>query len=231
MSAIIDYVKKHSYPGRFERKYVLNKTNFELTPWIKCNPLGFITAYPKRRVNNIYFDSEKLSCYWENEAGVGHRIKVRVRWYGKHQGKNDVFLELKQKINNVGYKVVYPLGRFDVEIILKSNDFFNKYSNSIPPLILEHIKNLRPVMINAYNREYYKVKHKDIRLTIDTNITSSKILSQAHPSLKYSKNLDDKIIVEIKYEEKSDESIRELFRNIPYRLVKNSKYINALETA
>ena len=94
---------------RFEKKYNLDTqylTNFLL----ELNNFGFFETFEKRRINNIYYDNNSYSNFWDNVDGVSKRIKPRVRWYGELFGQSNKVLELKIKNGLVGTKKYIPIG-------------------------------------------------------------------------------------------------------------------------
>ena len=61
---------------RFEIKMLAPVLDLpQIRTWVGIHPDGFHTAYPPRRVNNIYFDSTDLASYAENLAGIARRFR------------------------------------------------------------------------------------------------------------------------------------------------------------
>ncbi len=68
---------------RYERKFMVTAMSLRaIESRIKLHPSYFREAYSQRYINNIYFDTQTLKYYHENERGVSNREKVRIRWYG-----------------------------------------------------------------------------------------------------------------------------------------------------
>ena len=91
-------------------------------------------------------------------------------------------------------------------------------------------KNDNPQIINQYEREYFKTKNQKFRVTIDRNI---KIFDQRKsniPNISRKTISQNYIVLEIKFDRKSRENIEDLISNIPIRISKNSKYINAFRS-
>ena len=83
--------------SRFERKYCLESIDEKLLAQrYLCSDtvLHFKTAFPKRKVHNIYFDDLNHTSLYENTDGLFNKRKIRVRWYD--QGA-DYRLEIKSK--------------------------------------------------------------------------------------------------------------------------------------
>ena len=81
---------------------------------IRLHPASFRTLYPPRQVNNIYFDTRDLLGFRQNIAGQNERRKYRVRWYGEEvKAVSKPRFEIKRKHNELGDKLVSPIGEFD----------------------------------------------------------------------------------------------------------------------
>ena len=77
--------------------------------WLRVHPACFITPYPSRLVNNVYFDTHDYAAFSENLLGSSSRTKVRYRWYGEEQGPAVGVLEIKFKRNYFGWKTRYRI--------------------------------------------------------------------------------------------------------------------------
>jgi SPX domain protein involved in polyphosphate accumulation len=217
-SSILDY--------RYERKFVINYlTNKQLEYIVKSSPLFFSELYCSRYINNIYYDSIILDSYFDNVEGLSSRSKCRIRWYGDKFGEvNNSFLEIKSKVGPLGTKVKYSLKPF----ILGSNRHYNlqELIEKHNEPIIHYVKFIRPILINRYKRQYYQSANCNYRITIDTNISYSKI-SNLNDNHLIQKN-DNMIILEIKYSNLDCEDIDKVINSFPFRLNKNSKYINGM---
>ena len=157
---ILDYVKSQSQPARLERKYYIsNHQDYILNPFIKLASSGLSEIYYKRKINNIYYDTNNLSFYKDNLVGAKDRLKLRLRWYGDKKITKPN-LEIKMKEANVVYKLVTP------------------FSDQLSSPIRELFKRLRPSIANSYYRRYYLTSDKKVRLTVDTIISFGKQKSE-----------------------------------------------------
>ena len=229
---IFDYLKRIAGSPRYERKYVVGNVSLsEINALIKSHPGGVREAFPERQVNNIYFDSEGLANYWENEAGIGRRVKSRLRWYGQLQGHIDnVNLELKVRENYLGYKVMYPLGQFELDKTTKGRWWLKLMKNKIPLLLAEYMQSMQPVLVNSYKRAYYATFDGNIRITVDREIQSFRQYSPNFFRFPGKHPLQGKPVLEIKYDPSVDEDVRDFIQFLPFRLSKNSKYIQGIES-
>lgn len=90
--------------GRMEYKYLvrceeLPRLRHVITPFVEMD--SFAAAAPCREytVRSIYFDTPGLASYYQKDAGIHTRRKLRVRGYGKLRNDSLVVLEIKRKYN------------------------------------------------------------------------------------------------------------------------------------
>jgi len=186
---------------------------------IKSHPAGFYEVFPKRNVNNIYFDTPNLECLNDNLAGVSHRKKYRARWYGEAVEKiAKPKLEIKYKENMLGGKNFLPLTDFS----LKDLSALKKEVNTliVTPFVLE------PVLLNSYSRSYWETRCGRFRITVDSKLYFHSLIHSPH-FFKYICE-DRAFIVELKYEAEDEDTVDRITRFLPFRLSKNSKYVNGV---
>ena len=221
---IID--KESSY--RYERKFSISGlSNDEITSLVNINSSMFNFSFNKRIINNIYFDNFNLNNYHENVEGSTDRIKIRIRWYG------DLFncikkpkLEIKIKKGLLGTKKTTKLQSFNL------ND---DLSNIFKPLEDSFIYNryglntVSPVLLNSYSRSYYISNDKSYRITIDDKQSYYKI-HKNNNSFLHKVYDDNSKILEIKYNDIYDDNVNNITNSFPFRMTKNSKYVNGIES-
>ena len=205
---------------RYERKYRIENTAPHLVEQIvRMHPASFRTAYPDRQVNNIYFDTPSFAAFHENESGVAQRKKYRLRWYGPFlQIMEKLVLEVKIKENLLGYKESYPLGNFSFQQLEAVSAQVNRK--------IADYQLLLPTLMNSYQRSYWVTPNNKIRLTIDSQMYFHPLYKQRNFS-KYHLH-DPAVIVEVKYDEKEESAAREIMQHLPFRITKNSKYVNGM---
>ena len=82
--------------------------------------------------------------------------------------------------------------------------------------------------MNRYYREYYLSANKKYRITVDHEIEYN---YASLFNLNYLKSIkDNKIILELKYNVSNDVDIEIITNHFNFRLSKNSKYINGIES-
>ena len=215
---------------RYERKCRIEGTEKqEILYYIKHHPAFFKPIFKPRQINNVYFDTQQLQYYKANKIGIAERKKIRIRWYGTHLGiAQKPQLEIKLKSGLVGDKLVFPLPAFELPRQL-SADFFIQLvtAGRIPNPIMYEMQLLQPVLINTYQRSYFQSIDKKFRLTLDEDMTFYRPNNWQKWPLK-SRDLPT-FILELKYVLAADKDAAVIFQHWPYRLSKNSKYVNGID--
>lgn len=207
---------------RYERKYRVEACMpEEVLHVIRMNPAGFRKAFPDRYINSIYLDTPSFTDFNENLAGVSERAKRRIRWYGndlKHLHKPQ--LEIKRKENLLGWKDTIPLPDFSIGPDFSFRQFCRQH---LSPLTFWE---LVPTALVRYKRAYFVSMNKQIRLTVDTELTyyatDDRLQFQSSPYH------DPAIILELKYERQLDKNIDYITQAFPFRMTRNSKYVSAV---
>lgn len=222
---------KHNY--RYERKFTVpdgNKTSaIEVT--IKKNSYLFREVYYQRQVNNIYFDTASYNDYFDNVLGVSDRKKIRIRWYGDTLGEiKKPVLEIKIKKGLVGDKWSYKLKPFVLDNTLTTQTLQKIFKESNLPLpILESTRLVTPTLLNSYSRKYYLSANNKFRITVDFDLMYYKIDKQFN-NFNIAPTKDENKIVELKYNIEDDISAQQITTQFPFRINKNSKYVNGVNT-
>jgi len=215
---------------RYERKCRIEGVDKqELLYYIKHHSAFFRPIFEPRQINNVYFDTQQLAYYKANQIGIAERKKIRIRWYGTELGAaQKPQLEIKLKSGLVGDKLVFPLPAFELPRQL-TPDFFLQLATKgqIPNTILYELQLLRPTLVNTYQRTYFQSVNKKFRLTLDEDMTFYRPNNWQKRPLQ-SRNLAT-FILELKYLLAADKEAAAIFQHFPYRLSKNSKYVNGMD--
>jgi len=231
-SATMHFIKaKHNY--RYERKFTVpdgHKTS-AIEVSVKKNKYLFREVYYQRQVNNIYFDTACYNDYFDNVLGVSDRKKIRIRWYGDTLGEiKSPVLEIKIKKGLVGDKWSYKLKPFVLDNTFTTTKIQEIFKNSNLPLsILESTKLVTPTLLNSYSRKYYLSANNKFRITVDFDLMYHKIDKQFN-NFNVAPTKDENKIVELKYNIEDDLSAQQITTQLPFRLNKNSKYVNGVNT-
>jgi len=216
---------------RYERKCRIEATEKQqVLYYINHHPAFFRPIFQPRQINNIYFDTQQLQYYKANQIGIAERKKIRIRWYGTELGvAQKPQLEIKLKSGLVGDKLVFPLPAFELSRQL-TTDFFIELATEgqIPDTIMYEMQLLQPVLVNTYQRTYFQSVDKQFRLTLDEDMAFYHPNYWQNPSLQKPTNLNT-FILELKYLLAADKAAAATFQHWPYRLSKNSKYVNGMD--
>ena len=168
---------------RFEFKYFLPKHKVKqlvaaLLPHMAWDPNAKETGF--YRVNSLYFDSPDYGCFWDKEAGVADRKKMRLRYYGDSLAPDTpVFAEIKRKNDaliikdRVGLLAKDCVGTaFEKKIReLSRSGKDNGFLQELVWFVKRNV--MRPKLHVTYNRRALLGKRdKRFRVTIDENIES-----------------------------------------------------------
>ena len=218
---------------RYERKFTV-PNEFSLNTieqFIKRNKALFREVFHLRQVNNIYFDTVGYNDYLDNVLGVSDRKKIRIRWYGVTFGEiKKPVLEIKIKKGIVGDKWSYKLKPFVLDNNFDNDMIQNIFSASELPLpILESVKMVSPTLLNSYVRKYFLSSNNKFRVTLDYKLLYYKIHKRFN-NFNFIPTTDTNKIVELKYGLSDDKIANTISTQFPFRLIKNSKYINGVNT-
>jgi SPX domain protein involved in polyphosphate accumulation len=225
----VDELREELKHFRFERKfYIPELCSPEVESYIRRNPAFFREVFYPRQINNIYLDSNSLKSYFDNVDGLSKRVKVRIRWYGNLFGTiREPVLEFKIKNGLLGRKESFPLPEFSLGTDFTHqtlSKIFNK--SDIPEEKRQHLKLLKPVLLNCYRRKYFQTLNKQYRVTLDSNLSFYQINAQNNTFLN--KRIDKTPVLELKYESylNNADNISKYF---PFRMTKMSKYVTGID--
>lgn len=216
---------------RYERKFTVPSAYSikEVVHTIKSNSFLFREIFHLRQVNNIYFDTLGYNDYQDNVLGVSERKKIRIRWYGDTFGEIlKPVLEIKIKKGLVGDKWSYNLKPFTFDNTTTQKSLLEVFKESgLPKPILESVKMGHPTLLNSYKRRYFLSANTDFRVTLDFDLLYHEIES-LHNRFNKKPVKDANKIVELKYNLENDKFANAVTTQFPFRLNKNSKYINGV---
>ena len=126
------------------------------------------------RIRSLYFDDFQDRCLRENEDGTDPREKFRIRIYNASSER--ITLECKRKERGRTHKSACPLTVEQTKLLMAGKILPD--IGSQPPVLrkltlLMMTRRMRPVVIVEYDRIPFVYKNGNVRITLDTNITSS----------------------------------------------------------
>lgn len=160
---------------RHELKYLITSAQVEM---LKSRLTGILTPDSHAvggsyRIRSLYFDDYDDRCFYENENGVDPREKFRIRIYN---GSTDrITLECKRKERGKTLKTACPLTLEQTKQLMDGIPLGNIAGQ--PPLLRKLTARMltarmRPVVMVEYDRVPYVYRLGNVRITLDTNISS-----------------------------------------------------------
>ena len=218
--------------ARYEIKFVAPELEYHrLLQWICMHTACFVKQYQDRQINNIYFDSHNYNAYNANIYGTSNRTKVRYRWYGQSFQPIEGALEIKCKRNFFSWKKIYTINK----TLHRPDSTWRILHNDLTNLLPSEAKiwlNFHPlaVLINRYQRKYFKTANGKIRATLDSNIQVYSQSQYSHPNYSLKANIPRVCVLELKFPRESKNEVSNIISNIPVRVSRHSKYINGLRS-
>lgn len=128
-------------------------------------------------IRSLYFDDYENRCFYENENGTDPREKFRIRIY--NHSTNRITLECKRKERGKTLKTSCPLTIEQTRALTEGKVL--PLIGEQPPLLRKLTmqmltRKLKPVVIVEYDRIPYVYSNGNVRITLDTNISSSKAI-------------------------------------------------------
>ena len=216
---------------RYERKFLIeNSRPQSVEGVVHLHPASFYRIYWPRFINNIYLDTSRFVNYRNAVDGSANRLKARIRWYG------DLFspscsprFEIKGKDGYVSYKSVYPLKDFDFARGIDTLCISNLLDTSeLSSEIRCYLAYTRPVLVNRYQRKYWRSRDGRYRLTLDHNISYSGFSSFENQNLQSYVEATS-VILEIKYNLTEDLHFADIANQFPFRQSRSSKYVAGID--
>ena len=157
---------------RYEMKYMMTrqqkKTILEaMLQHMSLDKFGHTT------IRNIYFDTDTYRLVCRSLEKPIYKEKLRIRSYKKVSAQDNVYIELKNKYDDIVYKRREALSQMEaLEWIVKDTPF--PYDTQIGKEIdyfFAYYQTLKPKVFLSYEREaFYAHDGSDFRVTFDENI-------------------------------------------------------------
>lgn len=204
----------------------------DVLAWVRVHPAHWRKAYPRRQVNNVYFDSPTLEGLNANLGGIGERAKLRLRWYGTELGRIlEGQLELKRKRGTTGWKEITHLhlpldlaGRHWAQVL-------SELGCRLPDRAAHWLHCFPlPVLINSYQREYFATPDGQLRLTVDDTLAAYDQRASAAPNLWSSLEIGSEVVVELKapIDTVALRRLNDALACFPISASRFSKYVNGV---
>lgn len=157
---------------RYEMKYILDgkqKKDLEevMADRMTEDPHGHST------ICNIYFDTPDYRLIRSSLESPVYKEKLRFRSYGKTDGDDPVFVEIKKKYQGIVYKRRIMTDEKEASSYIKGEgelDLDSQIGREIDYLF-RFYEDLEPKVYLSYERDaYFSSDDPDLRMTIDSNI-------------------------------------------------------------
>ena len=185
-------------------------------------------------IRSLYFDTPYDDDYFEKQAGIETRKKIRLRCY--NPGHDYAMLEMKQKQGAQQLKRSLRITKGDA-LKLISCDFSPlityKEAFAKEMYAIMQYRCYRPKTIVQYNRKAFIAKENKIRITFDNNIVSTESSFDLFSSkLNMNPVLDPyDVIMEVKFNGFLLGYIRQMINSIDKSELAVSKYCLARQNA
>jgi SPX domain protein involved in polyphosphate accumulation len=222
----------HLRSHRYERKFLAEELfPCQVEALVRRHPLMFRAPFPPRQINSLYLDTADMENYYDNVAGAAARRKVRLRWYGALTGPvARPMLEIKVKDGLVGKKLAYAMAPFTLDETFCDRAFQALAGRSdLPPVVRTDLRTLSPVLLNCYRRSYHATRDGRFRITVDWRQEFYKINAAFGNSLLHRQRNARDVILELKYDVDQEPLADRAAGYFPFRVTRNSKYIQGIE--
>ena len=161
---------------RHEYKYIISDKQMEI---LKSRVSGIMpkdahTENGQYNIRSLYFDDYYNSCYYENENGTDPREKFRIRIYNHSDER--IALECKRKERGKTLKKSCIITKEQCERLMSGRHFDNSelaYPVQRKLTLAMLLRKMEPKVIVEYDRIPYIYRNGNVRVTFDTNISSS----------------------------------------------------------
>ena len=160
---------------RHELKYLITSAQVGMLK-SRLSGIAPLDAHAKGgsyRIRSLYFDDYDDRCYYENENGTDPREKFRIRIYNGSTER--ITLECKRKERGKTLKTACPLTLEQTKRLMQGLPIGDVADQ--PPLLQKLtakmlVNRMHPVVIVEYDRIPYIYRLGNVRITLDTNISS-----------------------------------------------------------
>lgn len=194
------------------------------------SPLGFHSPYPNRQINSLYYDSNDFRALEDSLSGASIRKKVRFRWYGKTECSSNPTLEFKCKQGHLSWKILHKTKYFiDFNATTWNDAYLDEKEKTIADVNKTlPLSNARPTSLVSYSRRYFESADRRLRITLDNDLTFRDQTMFPSPNIHFSRQLPEKLVLEIKVAENDSTLLQELYKTLPFVPRRFSKYCESL---
>lgn len=194
---------------------------------VTTEPVAF--AGPVSTVHSLYLDDARLSSCRESLAGVGHRHKIRLRWYDTPLPEGPAFFEIKRRLGSVIAKERVPL--VDAAALLRCYADLREGLSQQLDAGQRAALGLRsdPTAVVSYRRRHFVDPQSSIRLTVDSGIEGFDQTGARGLGRRFGVALPGEVVLEAKLPGDEVDRLHEILHPIGPRLTRFSKYVRVCQ--
>ncbi len=219
--------------ARYEIKMACQEAAYEhVRTVLSMDPAALRTLHPSRRVQSLYLDTPTGTALEENLAGISHREKIRLRWYGDEGHGVAATLERKVRENALGWKDTFRLpGTIDVEGVPRWT-FMQRLGELAAPNWRAALQNcLEPVQWITYLRDYLRTADGRVRVTVDRELRAADQRFEPALTSRRRTALPRICVVEAKCAPDDYDAAQSLLARLPLFVDRCSKFVLASDRA
>ena len=182
---------------RIEKKYLLDQKQYQE---LKEKLMDHVVPdkYFETSIRSLYYDTDKFELIRRSIEKPEYKEKLRVRSYGKADQNDEVFVELKKKLDGMVYKRRTKARYADLMNNIEKADFKDRQVGNEIRYALNYYGKLRPAVYIGCKRHSYSGKDDEsLRVTFDSDISYRMKDLSLNESDK-DKKVTDKIVMELK---------------------------------
>ena len=182
---------------RIEKKYLLDQKQYQE---LKEKLMDHVVPdkYFETSIRSLYYDTDKFELIRRSIEKPEYKEKLRVRSYGKADQDDEVFVELKKKLDGMVYKRRTKARYADLMNNIEKADFKDRQVGNEIRYALNYYGKLRPAVFIGCKRHSYSGKDDEsLRVTFDSDISYRMKDLSLNESDK-DKKVTDKIVMELK---------------------------------
>lgn len=182
---------------RIEKKYLLDQKQYQE---LKEKLMDHVVPdkYFETSIRSLYYDTDKFELIRRSIEKPEYKEKLRVRSYGKADQDDEVFVELKKKLDGMVYKRRTKARYADLMNNIEKADFKDRQVGNEIRYALNYYGKLRPAVYIGCKRHSYSGKDDEsLRVTFDSDISYRMKDLSLNESDK-DKKVTDMIVMELK---------------------------------
>ncbi|MCL2254147.1 MAG: polyphosphate polymerase domain-containing protein [Lachnospiraceae bacterium] len=166
---------------RFEKKYLIDLKQYENITAILRERMDadvFSKDGDTYSLRSLYYDTPHYELISEAFTNSRYKEKLRLRTYGDPQLTDNIYIEIKKKINGVGDKRRVKLTLAEAYEFMKTGELADSEGDHNSQVIREiraildrYHMNMRPTALIAYDRVAFSGRDdKGLRISFDKNV-------------------------------------------------------------